>query len=49
MKLIANILLLVIGVEAARCKTKCKDPFELNIEECKCVCVNSCEAQQDQN
>merc|ERR1712242_189856 len=40
---------LFVAAEAARCRTKCNDPFKLNKDECKCECASGCEAYQTQN
>ena len=46
---IATTLALFVAAEAARCRTKCDDPFKLNKDACKCECASGCEAYQTQN
>ena len=46
---IATTFALFVAAEAARCRTKCNDPFKLNKDECKCECASGCEAYQTQN
>ena len=46
---IATTFALFVAAEAARCRTKCSDPFKLNKDECKCECASGCESYQTQD